>query len=368
MSAAYRQFTVIGLGLIGSSIARAARQANIASRIVGVDSNEVSLAFARKEGFVDATTTSHTEGVVDSDVVVIATPTYLLEDICKDIAPFLSPDCLVMDTGSVKQLPTQIMNEHLAGHGLAIPTHPIAGSEQRGVMAGRADLFEKKKIIITPDAPPPHEVLQQINQFWQSFGGRVEAMPPLLHDTIYGYVSHLPQLLAFALAPVLMVSEEEEASNEILRRFVRLCHSDVELWCGILLLNAEILHGAISRYLDVLVHIRQELENAPKEENAAVPDESLARTVLVPRIVASCLITTVMEAEKNSGAPFVRYSGSGFADFTSPATSDPEQDMEQISAHYPAVLGLLIKLEERLTDILAAISQEDASLLATGLE
>lgn len=366
MKPAFGKVVIIGLGLIGSSIARAATANKLASSIVGVDSNELSLSFALKHGFVTHTSTDAAQAVAGCDVVIIATPSYMLGDICEAISPHLPAGALVMDTGSVKQLPLDVMSELLPAHVLIVPAHPIAGSEKSGVAAGSAELFEKKRVIITPDAPLGHESLQRVTQFWQAMGARVEAMPAELHDTVYGYVSHLPQLLAFAVKPLVAASDAECENNTQLARFLRISDSDKALWSGIFLLNRDIMIAAANRYIDVIVHIRKELGSAPSDATSTETEE--ARLSLLPRIVSSCLITTVMEAEKKAGFGFVRYAGSGFADFTSPSTTDPEAHLAGISDSYASLIPLIERLEVRLAHIVTALEKEDADLLMERLE
>lgn len=366
MNHAYQKVTVIGLGLIGSSIARAVHKQKLSSDIAGVDNNELSLSYARKHGFIDQASMRAADAVEGSDLVIIATPTHLLADICKQIAPKLKHGTLVMDVGSVKQIPLEVMTEHLPEHALIVPAHPIAGSEKSGVSAGNAELFEKKRVVITPSAPLTHDQLQKVTKFWQALGARVEAMPAELHDTVYGYVSHLPQLLAFAVRPIVSASEKEISGNAALSKFLRISHSDIELWCGIFLLNREIMMNVASRYLDVITHIRKELASAP--EDVASKDSDQTRLSLFPRIVASCLITTVMEAEKKTSVVFTRFAGTGFADFTTPATTAPDADLEKISDHYAQMTELMAALEARLTNIIDALESESAVALAKALE
>ena len=362
----FQKLTIIGLGLIGSSIARAARKRNFVSVITGVDSNEITLLQARKHGFVDQTSHDPAHAVAASDVVIIATPTHLLPEICQSIAPHLTPGTLVMDTGSVKQVALEMMTRYLPKDVLIVPAHPIAGSEKSGVMAGHEDLLDKKRVIITPESPLSTEQMQRVNAFWQATGARVEAMPAAMHDTIYGYVSHLPQLLVFAAAPLVGASDDELAGDEILARFLRISSSSRALWSGIALLNREVMLAALTRYRDVIAHVRRELSSAPDDAESEI--SATARLRLLPRILASCLITTVMEAEKKAGIGFVRFSGSGFADVTSPATSDPENDLPHISTHHAQLAALLGEMEARLALIHQALENEDASLLAGSLE
>ena len=333
------QITIIGLGLIGSSIARAAKGKY---HIVGVDSNAEVLAYALQNSIIDHAETSAAAAVKEADIVLIATPTPLLEGICKQIALSLKPHALVMDTGSVKRAPLSIMTENLPTHALIVPAHPIAGSEQSGVAAGQADLLKDKRVIITPKAPLSAEELQRVSSFWKALGGTVEAMPAEMHDVIYGYVSHLPQLLAFACKEV--VSESEN-----LTRFLRISHSDRALWNDIFAANADILGAALDRYIDAISHIHRELTSAPID--AEIQKTNADTGELFARIAAACLATTVMEAEKKAGVPFAKFAGNGFADFVSPATTEPEKDLENISNHYAALIPMLAGYEKALLEL-----------------
>ncbi len=363
----FERITIIGMGLIGSSIARAVRQFQLAPAIVGCDRNEVSLAFARKHGFVDTATQDAATAVAGSDLVILATPPSSLEAVTKAIAPALEPGCLVMDTCSVKQHAIDAIAPYIPAGVEFMPTHPIAGSEQSGVSAGRANLFDKRKVIVTPDDPSQHShVLQTVTSFWQAMGARLEGMPPHLHDMIYAYVSHLPQLLAFIAGRPLLAQGSLFDNDIVLQKFTRLSGSDLELWLDIFHYNSGHLAAALDRYIDVIAHITRELKDAP-EGNDDLADDTLTHAVLFPRVAASCLITTVMEAEKKSGFSFARYAGTGFADFTYPATHPPEGDIENISNHHSAMLGILARYWEELTTVRAALGENSTDVLRNAL-
>jgi len=335
----FERVTIIGLGLIGSSIARALRQYGLADSIVGCDANEVTLAYARTQKFIDSGTTDLKAAVKNSQLVILATPPSTLAHIAQQIGPALRQGAIVMDTASVKQQAMDAICAHLPSHAEFIPAHPIAGSEQAGAAAGKADLFKGKRVVVTPHEPINTQLLQAVTAFWMAMGARVEAMPAPLHDQIYAYVSHLPQLLAFAAAQT--VGEHPEK----LAKFLRLSGSNPALWIDIFMNNKENIFNALDKYLDALVHVQNELAGGQdKSQN----DNSLARTVLFPRIAASCLITTVMSAEKQAGLSFARFAGTGFADFTSPAAGAPEGDIEAISNHYAAVIPVLRDYTQRL--------------------
>mgnify|MGYP003393118342 FL=1 len=343
----FKQMTVIGLGLIGSSIARAVHQNNLAERIIGYDHNEISIAFALKEKFIDSGDMNLQSAVFGSDLIIIATPPGTLADIAQEIAPNLIVGAIVMDTASVKRPAVEAIQPYLPDNIIFIPAHPIAGSEKSGVRAGRADLFAKKRVIITPKVPPEAETLDKITAFWTGMGARLEGMPPEIHDMIYGYMSHLPQLIAFCLEKPLGRFFKETEGKHVYKSFLRLAGSDPELWAEIFELNKDNLLKGLDRYIDVISHMHKELLDAPESEKSG-DDEELAYTSLFPRLVASCLVTTVMEAEKNAGIPFARYAGTGFADLTAPAILPPEKDMEHISAQFKIVERIINEFLLRL--------------------
>lgn len=363
----FERITVIGLGLIGSSIARAVKAHHLAGTIIGCDQNDISLAYARKHGFIDTAMHDAKAAVNGSELVVIATPLSSLSAVAQSISPGLRAGAIVMDTCSVKQEAIQAIAPYLPSNVDFMPTHPIAGSEQSGVSAGRADLFDRKRVIITPNDPSQKsQVLQTVTSFWQGMGAKLEGMPPHLHDMIYAYVSHLPQLLARVAAkqcpPEALVSK----SDELMQKFTRLSHSDLDMWIEIFMNNRDNLLAALDRYMDVIAHIIHELAEAPADASSPAGDAAI-QNALFPRIAASCLITTVMEAEKKAGFTFSRYAGTGFADFTYPASQPPDEDIESISNHHSAVLRILIEYQKELKELYNALSNDDAAALQKAL-
>lgn len=355
----FDRIAIIGLGLIGGSIARAVRKSHVADIIVGCDINSESLHVARAQKIIDMATTDPKIAVAECQLVIIAAPLSALEPIAKRMAPGLAKEVLVMDTASVKQYVMHAVAPHLPNDVRFVPSHPIAGSEQSGIAASRDNLFAKKRVIITPGEPLESTVLQKINGFWSALGARVDAMPPDIHDHVYAHVSHLPQLLAFACRRLGIGTHDPE-----LTAFTRLQSSNPALWSEIWALNANYMLPALDRYVDATAHIAHELKQAP--ESADQPQNIPASTArLFARVAASCLITTVMEAEKNAGVPFARYAGSGMADFTSPAMQPPEADIENISHQSAAVAALLDRYIALLGDWRSSIANQDAQSLQT---
>lgn len=359
MTQIFPRITIIGLGLIGSSIARAAHEKKLAGTIVGYDHNEIYTGFAHKEKFIDEAAPDLQSAVEDSDLVIIATPPASLSDIAQEIGAHLKPGAIVMDVASIKLAAVESIAPHLPDNVIFIPAHPIAGSEQKGVRGGRSDLFVKKRVIITPKEQPDAELFGVLNNFWSAMGARLEGMPADVHDLIYGYMSHLPQLIAFCLEQPLGKYYAQPETSPLFKTFLRISASDPQLWAEIFEMNKENLLKGLDRYIDVITHVHKELQQAPEGEESK-NDEQLAYTVLFPRIVASCLVTTVMEAEKNAGLPFVRYAGTGFADLSAPAMIPPEADIEQISAQYKLVEKIIDKFLIRLKMFRSALASSRA--------
>ncbi len=359
MSALFERITIIGLGLIGSSIARACREYKLADIIVGCDTNQTSLTYARSHEFIDSPVHNPHTAVSQSQMVILATPPSAFEAVTRNMAPNLKPGVIVMDTASVKRMAMQAIGAHLPTHVDFIPAHPIAGSERSGISAGSADLFQKKRVIVTPNEPLQSGALQTITSFWKGMGARVEGMPAEMHDTIYAYVSHLPQLLAYAAHHVT-------GNSPALEQFLRLSHSNPDLWSELFYLNQDNIIIALDRYLDAINHVTHELQQAPVDTESK-SDEAVARTVLFPRIAASCLITTVMEAEKKAGVPFARFAGTGFADFTSPASQPPDGDIESISQHHRMVIRALGQFSEKLQAFRSALASGDIKAMQEAL-
>lgn len=351
----FERITIIGLGLIGSSIARAVKKFHAADIVAGCDLNADTLAYARARAIVDFAFSDPRLAVAESQLVVLATPPAHLDDVARQIAPGLAAGALVMDTASVKLAAIQAIEPYLPAHAIYIPAHPIAGGEQSGISAGRADLFEKKQVIITPPYPPQGDLLQKITRFWQGLGARLEGMPPELHDMLYAYVSHLPQLLSFGLRGLVQPGE-----SDTLARFTRLQHSNPDLWTEIFLLNASPLLSALDRYLDALAHMHKELSQAPAEEKSAPP---AAAQEMLAHIAAACLATTLMEAEKKSGFGYVRFGGTGLRDFLAPAETSPETHIEAIASHGTAMAAIIARYIESLAALRAALAATDASRL-----
>ncbi len=341
---------IIGLGQIGASIALAARKAGVCKLIWGFDSDEASASYCQQKGMIDAIAKPEVMAQ-ECDLIILAVPPAAVGGVTSRLLPHLSADTVVTDVASVKE-PILRYLENECPDGLNfIPGHPIAGGTVAGAAGANGSVFARKLVILTP--PQGVDIadfaLTRVRLFWEYLDTMVELMPADVHDLIYGHVSHLPHLMAFAASDCL-----PNPAPERLERFLRLSASDPALWCDIVLHNQQYTLHALRNYLAMIAHIRGELVQGGEGTESA-PDVTLAQQVLFPRIAASCLIATVSMLERQSGQRLARYSGAGFADVASPAAEEPEGDLEQISMHATAVHEILGRYEQKLEAIAAAI-------------
>lgn len=244
---------IVGLGLIGGSIARALKAKNPQQSILATDSNEASLARALQDKSIDASG-SLAENCARADLVVIALPPLSSAEILPGIAGLIRPGTIVTDVGSVK---THIV-EAAAKLGSDfqsrfIPGHPIAGSEKSGYVASRADLFLQRNVILTPQSGNDPSAIALVNSLWRCTGANVLGMSLANHDRVLAATSHLPHLLAFAIVDVLV---KQEQSEDIFRYaaggfadFSRLASSDARMWSDIFVANADATASVLDDYI-----------------------------------------------------------------------------------------------------------------------
>ncbi|PCI51293.1 MAG: cyclohexadienyl dehydrogenase, partial [Alphaproteobacteria bacterium] len=195
--AVFEQITIIGMGLIGSSIARAVRENNVADRLTGCDSNEAHCATALRLKLVDDMGTDPAKAVKNSDLVILATPVGTYGDIGRIICPEMKPGAILTDVGSVKASVAKSLSPFMREDCHLIPGHPVAGTEQSGPDAGFANLFTGRWCILTPPEDVDPHRLKKLEKFWQALGSKIEYMTPEHHDMVLAITSHLPHLIAY---------------------------------------------------------------------------------------------------------------------------------------------------------------------------
>jgi prephenate dehydrogenase len=264
---AIRQITIVGTGLIGGSFGLALRQQGFPGALVGCDRPEV-LDAALIRGAIDRGDTDVRQAVEGCDVVVLATPVGGILSTFEKLAPTLSPDTLVTDTGSTKvKFVERARMVFGAEAGIRVlPGHPMAGKERGGIENADADLFRDAVWLITPISVEQQytERQREYIQLLESIGARVVAMDPERHDRLCAWISHLPQMIATALASTLRDEfGEDEAIREIggraLREMTRIASSPYSMWRDIALTNSQNIEEALLHFEQQLAHLRENL-------------------------------------------------------------------------------------------------------------
>ncbi len=267
MSAArFERMAVLGLGLLGGSVAAAARERGLAKEVVGAGRRRAPLERALELGHVDRIA-DPAEAVVGADLVVLGTPVGAMPKLVAQVAAGLEPGCLMTDVGSVKSSVVETLPGLLPAGVEFVGSHPMAGSHLRGPEHARADLFEGASCVVTPGADTSDAATERIEGFWRALGARVMRRTAALHDEEVAWVSHLPHLVAFAFAAALdsAPSHAGELAGGGFRDFTRIAQSDAELWGEILHLNGKALSGPLESFSRSLAELAEALDEGDEE-------------------------------------------------------------------------------------------------------
>lgn len=256
----FQKVALIGIGLIGSSLARAIRARHIASEIAISTRSAETLATAKALGLGDVYSTDAAEAVIDADLVIVSVPVGASGAVARAIAPALKQGAIVTDVGSTKASVIAQMAPELPEHVHFIPGHPIAGTEYSGPEAGFSSLFEGRWCIFTPvpDTPLDEGALAQLTDFWQRCGSKVDVMAPDYHDRVLAITSHLPQLIAYNIVGTADDLEADTKSEVIkysasgFRDFTRLAASDPVMWRDVCLHNKDAILEMLARFSEDL--------------------------------------------------------------------------------------------------------------------
>jgi len=256
---------VIGVGLVGGSFALALREAGACESIVGAGRSAENLHLARARGIVDEVARDAAEAVRGADWVLVAVPVAQSAAVFAALAPALAAHAVITDAGSTKRDVVAAARATL-GAGIArfVPGHPIAGAEQSGAGAARADLFRGRRTVLTPLPETAAPALAQVEAAWRACGATVSTMTPETHDALLAAVSHLPHLLAYALVHELAgrgdAPELFAHAAGGFRDFTRIAASDPEMWRDICMANRDALLAELDRYGAKLSRLRGLLE------------------------------------------------------------------------------------------------------------
>jgi cyclohexadieny/prephenate dehydrogenase len=259
----FRKMTLIGAGLIGSSIAHAARRRDLVAHIAAYIPRAETRAKAEKAGFANSLHAELAPALKDADLVVLATPIGTYGALAAEIAPHLKPGAILTDVGSVKSVVIRDVAPHVPQGVHFVPGHPVAGTEQSGPEAGFAELFDGRWCILTPPAGTDAQAVEKLKTFWQRLGSEVEVMEPKHHDLVLAIVSHVPHLIAYNIvgtaADLETVTQSEviKFSASGFRDFTRIAASDPTMWRDIFLANRDAVLEMLGRFNEDLAALQR---------------------------------------------------------------------------------------------------------------
>jgi prephenate dehydrogenase len=278
----FAKIVVIGVGLIGGSFALALKRAGAAAVVVGVGRSEASLEEALRLGLIDRIGACDAATLSDADLVLLATPVGQMPALMRAMAPHLGAHTVITDGGSTKGDVVEAAQACLPRHLCRfVPAHPIAGAEDSGAAAARADLYVGRKVVLTPLPENEAEAVERVRAAWQACGATVCEMTPAHHDRVFAAVSHLPHLLSFALVHDLARRDNREEFFRFaaggFRDFTRIAASHPEMWRDICIANRAALLEELEQYQRELEVLRRALQNGDAAALEAIFAE--ARTV-----------------------------------------------------------------------------------------
>lgn len=262
-SLAFERVALIGIGLIGSSIARDLRELGLAGHVTISTRSPETLKRAEELDLGNAYVNSAAEAVKNADLVIVSVPVGASGAVAAEIAPHLKPGCLVTDVGSTKASVIAQMLPHMPKNVHFIPGHPIAGTEKSGPDAGFPGLFRGRWCILTPLEGTDPAALAVLRTFWQSLGSMVDEMDPIHHDKVLAIVSHLPHIIAYNIVgtaddlEAVTESEVIKYSASGFRDFTRLAASDPTMWRDVCLHNRDAILEMLSRFSEDLAYLQR---------------------------------------------------------------------------------------------------------------
>ena len=269
------QITIIGIGLIGGSLAKALRKSGFAGTIVGVDQDESALQTAVKLGVIDRYSNDLVESVAGSDIIVLSVPVRQTEAVLTGLLPGLTDNSTITDVGSSKAHVVAAAERALGGMiDQFVPGHPIAGREKSGVMAAETELFRDHRVILTPLESTRQTAIDLVTEMWNSVGAQTSCLSVVQHDLVLAATSHLPHVLAYATVDTLADTDYVEEIFEFaaggFRDFSRIASSDPVMWRDICLTNKPAILDVLHHFESQLSKIRQAIETDDSEKITSI--------------------------------------------------------------------------------------------------
>ena len=271
-----KQITVIGLGLLGGSITSTVLRCFSGVKVVGYAHRLSTRKKAQELAIADKVTGDLKKSVTNSDIVILASPIYIFKSIFAEIADSLKAGCIVTDVGSTKLLPYKWAQKYLPRHVHYVGSHPIAGSEQRGVEYSRDDMFDRAMCIITSTGKTNSAAASKIEKFWQVLGCHIERMSPVVHDRIFANVSHLPHTVVASLVNAAKTDELKFAGKGFIDTS-RVSSGPANIWTDILLANDRNLVKGIDRVVKELIKFRQAVEDGDRKRIYALLEKARSK-------------------------------------------------------------------------------------------
>ena len=250
----FNQLSIIGCGLIGSSIFKALKKKGLVKKLITFDNDESVTKIIKKEKLTDKAVSSLEEAVHDSQLVLIATPLSSFESIVGSLKKYLKPGTILTDTNSVKKGPNEIIKKINLKNVSWIPGHPVSGTEKSGPISGTAELFENRWTILSPSSETDQSDIKKVSDLWESIGSKVKIMSATDHDKILSLTSHLPHVIAYNIVKTTTDNNEKLKTDVIrysaggLRDFTRIAASNPTMWKDIFIDNSDLIIDAINHF------------------------------------------------------------------------------------------------------------------------
>jgi cyclohexadieny/prephenate dehydrogenase len=268
----FNRLALIGVGLIGSSIARAAKRQNAVGSIVATARSPETRRRVAELGLADQVVETNADAVEGADLVIACVPVGACGAVAQEIAPRLGPGAIVSDVGSVKAAVVRDMRPHLPQHVHFVPAHPVAGTEYSGPDAGFAELFVNRWCILTPPEGTTTDATEKLAEFWRLLGANVETMTPEHHDLVLAATSHLPHLIAYTIVGTadelqsVTRSEVLKFSAGGFRDFTRIAASDPTMWRDVFLANKDAVLEVLGRFNEDISALTRAIRNGDGEK------------------------------------------------------------------------------------------------------
>lgn len=271
MSVIFERMAVVGLGLIGGSLAKAVKERKLVGDVLGIGRSEQRLKHARELGVIDSYSVQMDEILGEADLVVVATPVGVIIDLIKKMIPFLKKGTIITDVGSVKKKIVEKVEAFIPDSFYFVGGHPIAGTENSGFEASFSTLFEGRKYIITPVSTTNPQAMEKVKELWTGVGSIVVSMNGEDHDEVLAAISHLPHIIAYSMVNSLLSIEGFEESIFSFsaggfKDFTRIAASHPMMWRDIALMNKDKLLPAIKLFQEYLEELKEAIRSEDGEK------------------------------------------------------------------------------------------------------